>query len=127
MASVVLDASALLAVYLLEAGADKVTPVMQTAAVCAVNVDEVLSKLADKGAAERIIGIVEATLKGLTVAYDFDLARRAARLRPLTRHAGISLGDRACLALAAREGLAVMTADKAWGKLDVGVEIRVIR
>ena len=127
MASVVLDASAILAVYLLENGADQVAPVLQSAAVCAVNIEEVLVKLADKGATARVGQIAEATLKHLAVAYDFDLARRAARLRPLTRHLGLSLGDRACLALAAREGLPVVTADRAWAKLDIGVEIRLIR
>ena len=127
MATAVLDASAILAVYLLEPGAEQVAAAMQTAAVCAVNIEEVLSKLADKSASARVIGIAEATLKGLAVAYDFDLARRAARLRPITRSLGLSLGDRACLALGARDGLPVLTADKAWAKLAIGVEIRVIR
>ena len=127
MTSVVLDASAILAVYLLEPGADVVAPLMQTATISAVNVTEVLSTLSDKGASLRVQQIAEATLKDLAVPFDFELARRSARLRPLTRKAGLSFGDRACLALAGRQGLPVLTADTAWRGLDIGVEIRVIR
>lgn len=54
-------------------------------------------------------------------------AEAAARLRPATRHAGLSLADRACLALARRLGVPAVTADRAWGDLDVGVEVRLIR
>ena len=100
---------------------------MQGAEVCTVNIEEVLAKLRDKGASERVVGIAQATLEDLAVAYDFDLARRSASLRPLTRSRGLSLGDRACIALAIRSGLPVVTADKAWKGLDIGVEIRVIR
>ena len=127
MATAVLDASAILAVYLLEPGGEDIAPMLQTASVCAVNIEEVLTKLTDKGASTGISRMAEATLKDLAVAYDFDLARRGARLRPLTRKLGLSLGDRACLALAGRLGLPVFTADKAWAKLDLGVELRVIR
>ena len=51
----------------------------------------------------------------------------AAALRAATRHAGLSLGDRACLALALRESAPVMTADRDWLKVDVGVEVLLIR
>lgn len=59
--------------------------------------------------------------------FDTDLALRAALLRNSTRPYGLSLGDRACLALARREGLPVLTADRSWAKLDVGVEVVLIR
>ena len=49
------------------------------------------------------------------------------RLRSVTRHAGLSLGDRACLALGDRLGCPVVTADRVWASLDVGVAIVVIR
>lgn len=127
MAKLVLDASAVLAIYLLETGADYVAAELQTASICSVNVTEVLATLADKGAPPHTLHMAEAMLKDLTVPFDFELARRAARLRPLTRKAGLSLGDRACLALAGRVGLPVLTADRAWAGLDLGVEIKVIR
>ncbi len=61
------------------------------------------------------------------VVFSADHADAAARLLPATRHAGLSLGDRACLALAAAVGGRAVTADRAWSGLDIGVEIRVIR
>jgi len=54
-------------------------------------------------------------------------AIEAARLRPLTRAAGLSLGDRACLALAIQRKAAVYTTDAAWKNLDLGIEVQVIR
>lgn len=65
---------------------------------------------------------------GITFAdYDEDLALAASKLRPATRHKGLSLGDRACLALAIREGATAITTDRAWADLDVGCHIEVIR
>ena len=127
MASVVLDASAVLAIYLLEPGAEAVAAQMQTAAITTVNITEVLSKLIDKGASKRVQEMALATLKLIAVPFDFELARRAALLREPSRSLGLSLGDRACLALGARDGLPVVTADKAWSALEIGVEIRLIR
>jgi PIN domain nuclease of toxin-antitoxin system len=50
-----------------------------------------------------------------------------ARLRPLTREHGLSLSDRACLALPKRLDLPALTADTAWSRLDLRVEVRRIR
>jgi ribonuclease VapC len=61
------------------------------------------------------------------VPFDEDLVFRAGRLRPLTRHAGLSFGDRACLALASRMRAPVLTADRARVGLGLELEIRVIR
>ena len=60
---------------------------------------------------------------------DLDLARRAGAMELGTRRFGLSLGDRACLALAAKRGLPAMTADSAWAQAGpaVGVEVRLIR
>ncbi len=62
-----------------------------------------------------------------TVPFDDDLAFGAAALRLPTRRFGLSLGDRACLALAKREGLPALTTDRVWSDLDIGVEVRLIR
>jgi PIN domain nuclease of toxin-antitoxin system len=59
--------------------------------------------------------------------FDEALALRAGELRLLTARHGLSLADRACIALAERERLPAVTADRAWTKLDLGVEIRLIR
>ena len=61
------------------------------------------------------------------VPFDAELAYRAGMLRSATRPAGLSLGDRACLALAERLGLPALTADRAWGALQVGIPVDVIR
>lgn len=61
------------------------------------------------------------------VPFTAELAYSAAELRTNTRGLGLSLGDRACLALAASEHREVLTADRKWQDLDVGVDVRVIR
>ena len=59
--------------------------------------------------------------------FDTGLAYAAGLLRDATREAGLSLGDRACLALAGRDGLPALTADRSWERLRVGVDVRPIR
>ena len=61
------------------------------------------------------------------VPVDQELGAKAGELRRGTTHVGVSLGDRICLALAMRERLPVLTADRAWAKLDIGVDVRLIR
>lgn len=124
----VLDASALLAYLLDEAGADATEEALASGAVIgAVNLAEVLSKLADAGqdpddAMDRI-----AVLPFAVVPFDGELAVETARLRPLTANAGLSLGDRACLALGRLRRLPVLTTDGAWRSAAPGVETQVIR
>ena len=73
------------------------------------------------------VAVAVARLNLRVVAFDEPQARAAARLRSVTRHIGMSLGDRACLALGDRLGCPVVTADRVWASLDVGIEIVVIR
>ena len=61
------------------------------------------------------------------IPFDIDLARRAGELRAATRKAGLSFADHACLALAEREGLPAITADRRWAALDIGLDIHLIR
>ncbi len=64
----------------------------------------------------------------LIVPFGFEDAERAAALWSKTTQAGLSLGDRACLALASRLSLPVLTADRAWSSLqDLDISVRVIR
>jgi PIN domain nuclease of toxin-antitoxin system len=124
---VVLDASALLALIKGEPGADSVEAALSGSAMSCVNLAEVASVLVQEG---HHIEDVRRTLSDYAVdILDFDesQAMETARFRPLTSHAGLSLGDRACLALAALRRLPVMTADRAWARLELGIEIVVIR
>lgn len=127
MGEVVLDASAVLAVLQHEAGYESVGPQMFGAFVSSVNLAEVGTRLSDRGIAMAEARIMVESLGVRIIAFDEELAYESAALRRGTRAYGLSLGDRACLALAQREGLAVITADRSWSKLDIGVDIRLIR
>jgi ribonuclease VapC len=129
----VLDASALLAHLRDEPGADVVAEAIASGAVIStVNLAEVFSRVADRGddpaklAAELTqSGLLDGaiTVEPFTAADAID----AGRLRPLTRDAGLSLGDRACLALARRLDAPALTADTDWQGVAHGVELRPIR
>jgi PIN domain nuclease of toxin-antitoxin system len=123
----VLDASAVLALLLDEPGADTVAATMDGALVSATNLAEVVSRLTDRAAAADHIEAAVAMFRPITAAFDAAQAEIAGRLRPATRHLGLSLGDRACLALAITREMPVLTADRSWAGLDVGIEIEVIR
>lgn len=122
-----LDASAILAIVFGEPGEERATQLVANAVASAVNLSEAAAKMNERGfQAER----TSALLGGLgldVIAFDETDAYEAGRLRQATRAAGLSFGDRACLALALRERLAVATADRAWSGLDLGVEIDLIR
>ena len=125
--SVVFDSSALLAITFGEEGAAVALGVAGDAIMSAVNVTEVITKLVDRGSGK------EEALRslhkiGLAIRpFDESLALAAGFLRTATRQYGLSLGDRACLALAMRERAPVVTADRAWSKLDLGIDVQVIR
>ncbi len=125
MSSLVLDASALLALLNQEPRAKQWEGSLPDAALSAVNLSEVVAKLADVGLNEREIR--DGLDLGMTVVpFDAAMAYAAGLLRPKTRSLGLSLGDRACLALAARLGLPALTTDRAWGRLQLGVEIQIM-
>mgnify|MGYP001813721253 FL=1 len=122
----VLDASAVLALLQDEPGADAVENAIDDGAVIsAVNLSEVLAKMADVGAtpdrAIELIGglFVEVVPFGLQAAHD------GAVIRSELPRSGLSLGDRACLALAHSRGLPVITADRAWLDLAAPLEVEV--
>lgn len=129
MTKTVLDASALLAWLEDEPGADIVEPILASGAalMSAVNWGEVLVKLVDRGVSEDDLRRVRGSLDIEIRAFDEDAAFVSATLRHATRKLGLSTGDRACLGLALLAGAPVVTADHAWSKLNVDVEIEVIR
>jgi ribonuclease VapC len=126
MADAVLDASAVLAVVLGECGADRVWALPE-ALISAVNYAEVVSKLIDLGVPPEVAVVRVAQLAAEVAPMDEAAAFGAALLRATTRARGLSLGDRACLALAKARGLPAVTADRAWASVDAGVEIVLIR
>lgn len=131
MTGTVLDASALLAFLFDEPGADDVLGCLERRPLLsAVNFAEVLTKLSDQGAPPAI-AIDRLRASGLlsviaVVPFDTDQAETAAALRTATRPLGLSLADRACLALALRRGAEALTADRAWLRVP-GVAVRAIR
>jgi ribonuclease VapC len=123
--TVVLDASALLALMDAEPGQEAVAAVLPGALVSAANLAEVVSKLAERGmpAAQ---AHADALALGIdVVAFDADLALDAGTLRPLTRGAGLSLGDRCCLALARSRRTAVLTMETRWAPISNAVDVRI--
>jgi ribonuclease VapC len=127
MNSLVLDASAVLAVIFAEKGAEKVIPRLPGALLSCVNLAEVTSRAIDDGKPldDTIREIARLPLR--VIEYDAGQAHITASLRPATKALGLSLGDRSCLALALARQAAVLTADREWRKLQLGVEVILIR
>lgn len=124
---IVADASAVLAALKSERF-DKFDPRrMVEASISAVNLCEVLTKLADDGLSEAQANAAVGVLDLRVYSFGQREASDAANLRLRTRSAGLSLGDRACLALAGELQCPVVTADRAWASLDIGVKIVLIR
>jgi ribonuclease VapC len=127
MANAVLDSSAVLAVLNAEPGADLVTAVLDDAVISTVNYAEVVTKLVERGSTDAQARAALRAIALTTVDFDFELAHRTGLLRSNTLRRGLSLGDRACLALAEREGVPAFTADRSWVGALPDVEVRVIR
>jgi ribonuclease VapC len=127
MSGAVLDASALLAVMLNEPGADVVEVHFERAVISAVNLAEVGAKMIERGAALELLEAEIRAAEITVVAFDAAQAMESARLRPATKERGLSLGDRACLALAARTDRIVLTSDRDWTEVRLPLDIRLIR
>ena len=127
MSRVVLDASAILAFLRGEPGADVVSGYRGNAIASAVNVAEAGARLADFGASAPQVRRAMALMGMDIVPFDAEQAYETTEFRGATRSRGLSLGDRACLQLAARRRLPALTADRAWAEIDAGVEVRLIR
>lgn len=123
----VLDSSAILAVILAETGADAVLDSKASLAASTVNISEVRSKLVDLGYARESIDLALERFGLREIAFDAEQAAEAGELRRTTRKAGLSLGDRACLALAMNLGAPAMTADRNWTTVEVPVTVELIR
>lgn len=125
--SVVLDASALLAYLQNEPGSDSVGGVLEGAAISTVNWAEVIQKAragkVETGGLREDLEALGLRLEPFTTAQ----AEVAGELWERTRKLGLSLGDRACLALGLENGESVYTTDRAWKQLNLGIAIEAIR
>ena len=125
-----LDASALLAILNDEPGADKLTSqldLLSDAAISTVNLAEVHGKLVGHGIDEEEAWEAARSPVREVMVFTSEQARIAGGLISQTRSLGLSLGDRACLALAVALKAPVYTADKDWKNLKLGIRIHVIR
>ena len=129
----VLDASALIALILGEAGAGRVRDALRRGAlISTINWAEALSRLAERGdpvdiSVPRVTKLAVTTGTLAVVPFDDALAIEVARLRMPTKSLGLSLADRACLALGRLRRLPVLTTDRAWRSLHLSVKVQVIR
>ena len=125
--SVVFDSSALLAIVFQEDGAEAAEQRLSGEIVSAVNASEVIARLVDFGTSGE--DACNALLNfGLEIRpFDTALAVAAGQLGAATREKGLSLGDRACVALAIHEQIGIITADRAWAGLDLDIEVELNR
>ena len=125
--AVVLDSSALLCLLNGEVGAERVAEALPFAVIGAVNLAEVVTKLRERGLSveevEEVLGGLNLDVRPLTAVQ----AYAAGHLRQSTRSLGLSLGDRACLALAVELSAPALTADQAWGRVNAGMAVELIR
>jgi PIN domain nuclease of toxin-antitoxin system len=125
---VVLDASALLALIQNEPGADVIRALLKRAVMSTINVAEVLTALqrVEIQPKDAIVSICD-VIQGI-IPFDVEQAQCTAELQPYVRHKGLSLGDRACIALGQKLQVPVYTADKIWGELQLdNIVINIIR
>jgi ribonuclease VapC len=122
-----LGSSAVLAVLNQETGGESVAPLLPAAAISAVNVVEVITRLIQKGGGLAQAKLAFEKLEVPVIPLDIIDAMNAAALITQTKAHGLSLGDRVCLATARRLCIPVVTADREWKKVHAGVTVRCIR
>jgi PIN domain nuclease of toxin-antitoxin system len=127
MSKLVIDASALLAVLLDEEYAKEAERLLSVSIMSAVNFSEVVGKLTDIDMPENKIKEILESLPIEIYPFDKEQAYISGLLRPITKSKGLSFGDRACLSLGMVLKSSVVTMDKVWKNLNVGVEIKVLR
>ncbi|MEE3504649.1 type II toxin-antitoxin system VapC family toxin [Acidiphilium acidophilum] len=115
--SAVLDSSAVLALLFGETGAERVKQTLPGALLSAVNFAEIVTKLCERGMPQDQARLAIEAIGVEVVDFGIDQACVTGELRNRTRSAGLSLGDRACLALAQQQNLPAITADTAWAQI----------
>ncbi len=127
MSKFALDASALLALINRETGWEKVMAALPHSTISAVNLSECAAVLFMLGIPKEEITSMLDDLAPNAIPFDTEQAYLAAELRTSTKNNGLSLGDRACLALSKIEDLTALTADRIWKKIDCDIKIECIR
>lgn len=127
MNSVVLDASVIIAAVLKEPGGERARGHARAPLVSAVNYAEALTRLSDRGYRKEAVYEALTLVPMEVVDFERTHAEAAAELRSATRSRGLSLGDRACLALAMSRDAVALTADRAWQGLGLPVQVELVR
>lgn len=130
MARSVLDASALLTYLRQELGWEQVRQAFTgSTTMTSVSFGEVAGWMGRNGADEATVRALRDGLVYPLTPVDDDLAIRAALLEPLTLSKGLGIGDRLCLALAARTTAVALTANAWLAEVAeaVGVEVQLIQ
>lgn len=122
----VLDSSAVLALIFNEPGAETVKSTLPDALLSTVNLAEVITKLVEKGLPANVARAAVEAIGAEIVDFETEQAYLTGELRAVTRSAGLSIGDRACLALARQRNAPALTADRAWSRLS-GFEVVILR
>lgn len=127
MSAVVFDSSVLIAILRQEPGSDVGEQSLNDALISTVNLAEVATYLARNSVPPETINDALAAFPIEVVPFDREQGLIAGCLYPACKSLGLSLGDRACLALAKSKNLPVLTADKAWLELKINVDVKTIR
>ena len=127
MSAVVFDSSVLIAILRQEPGSEVGEKSLNDALISTVNLAEVATYLARNSVPTETINQALAAFPIEVVPFDREQGLIAGCLYPACKSLGLSLGDRACLALAKSKSLPVLTADKAWLELEIDVTVSSIR
>ncbi|MDJ0903849.1 MAG: type II toxin-antitoxin system VapC family toxin [Xenococcus sp. MO_188.B8] len=127
MSAIVFDSSVVIAILKQEQGFSTAEKSLSDALISTVNLAEVATYLARNSVPSNTIQEVLASFPIQVVPFDESLAIQTGCLYPSCKHLGLSLGDRACLALAISRKLPVLTADQVWSKLNLRIPIQVLR
>lgn len=124
---IVFDSSVILASAFGEPGKLDLDEIIADGALSSVNFGEIVTKLLERRIPETEAKKFARQFEEITYPLSMEQGRQAGLWRPQTRHLGLSLGDRCCLALGLELGAEVYTAERKWAALDLGVKVRVIR
>ncbi len=127
MSAIVFDSSVLIAILRQEPGSEVGEQSLNEALISTVNLAEVATYFARDSVPPETIQEALASFPIEVVPFDREQGLITGYLYPACKSLGLSLGDRACLALAKSKSLPVLTADRAWLKLEVNVSVKSIR